>query len=482
MKASPPFLASLLGAGLILAAAAPPAAAADRARPEAGPVVPFIPPTAVRFSIAGLPVHVVERHSLPVVTLLLLVRAGASQDPRGREGVAAATARMVAEGAAGRNALEFDDALTFLGARLDTSSSWDGSWASLFVPSARIEPALALLADVAFRPDFAEAEWKRVQAETLASLLQARTSPGAVAAAGLLKAVFGDTRYGTPAGGTAVSVGTITREDLVSFHRQYWCRGNAALVVVGDVTLAALKPILEKALRDRVPEVGLPAMPPAPRPLERQVLWLVDRPDAAQSAIRVGGVAGDRLAPDRVEIAVTNTLLGGSFTSRLNDNLREKKGYTYGAGSRFDARRSGGLFVAASDVQTDVTAAAVTEFLKELVRIRTKPTEEEAARARSYLALGFAADWETTAQIASRIGETVLYGLPDDEWRTWVSKVLAVGPQEIESAARRRIDPATSAIVVVGDRRKIEVPLGRLGIGEWKILSVEDVMGPAPRR
>ena len=180
-------------------------------------------------------------------------------------------------------------------------------------------------------------------------------------------------------------------------------------------------------------------------------------------------------------IAVVNTLLGGSFTSRLMDNLREKKGYTYGAYSRFDLRRSGGLFMAYSEVQTDVTAPAVKEFVKELTAIRSRPTDGEAARARSYLALSFASEWEAAEQVADKLAEAWVCSLPEGAWSGFAPKALAVTAADMEGTAKKRIDPATSAIVVVGDRKKVEGPLKALGLGEWKLLSVDDVMGPAPK-
>jgi zinc protease len=175
-----------------------------------------------------------------------------------------------------------------------------------------------------------------------------------------------------------------------------------------------------------------------------------------------------------------NTLLGGSFTSRLNDNLREQHGYTYGAGSGFIFGRSSGVFLAGSDVQADATAPALGEFLKELERIRVPPTDDEAERARNYLALGYAEDFETTRQIAAQIVEQVVYELPEDVFNTFVPKVLAVDANEMSRVAKAHIDPLNLAIVVVGDRAKVEQPLRDLGLGSVKVMSIEDVMGPAP--
>jgi zinc protease len=176
-----------------------------------------------------------------------------------------------------------------------------------------------------------------------------------------------------------------------------------------------------------------------------------------------------------------NTLLGGSFTSRLNDNLREQHGYAYGAASRFERYRAGGLFVALSDVQTDKTAPAVTEFLKELTRILTPATQEEVERARNYAALGYAGDFETTTQVARHMADGVVYGLPEGFFEDFVPKALATDGAGLAAAARSAVDPALMALVVVGDRAKVEAPLRALGLGTLRTLSVEDVMGPAPK-
>jgi zinc protease len=209
-------------------------------------------------------------------------------------------------------------------------------------------------------------------------------------------------------------------------------------------------------------------------------VWLVDKPGAAQSAIRVGAVGPSWSAPGYAAAEVMNTLLGGSFTSRLNDNLREQHGYSYGAASRLLRYRTGGLFVAFSDVQTDKTAPAVTEFVKELARIRTPATAEEVERARSYAALGYASDFETTTQVARRVADRVVYDLPEGFFEEFVPKALATDGAGLAAAARSAVDPARMALVVVGDRKSVEGPLRALGLGTVRTLTVDDVMGPAP--
>jgi zinc protease len=209
-------------------------------------------------------------------------------------------------------------------------------------------------------------------------------------------------------------------------------------------------------------------------------IWLVDKPGAAQSSIRIGRVGPSRLTPDYHALEVMNTLLGGSFTSRLNDNLREKHGYAYGASSRFDYRRSAGVFTAAADVQTKSTGEAMTEFLKELENIKAPPTSKEVERARNFLGLRFAERFETSRQIAERLASLVVYGLPADTYNVFVPKVLSITGEEMVRMARAQVDTSNMVFVVVGDRATVEGPLRALKLGELEVLSVDGVMGPAP--
>ena len=470
---------------LTMALVMPPAASAppDRTGPPApGPVRPLRFPPVTRLALGnGLEVRLVPAHAVPVVTALLVVKSGGASDPAGQEGIAATTASMLDEGAGGRDALALEDELSFLGASLSTGASWDASTVALSVPSARLATALPLMADVALRPDFPPKELERLRKESLTSLLLARSDPGRIAQRALAKAVFGDAhRYGRPLGGDAPQIAAFTVEPLRAFHRTHYRPGNASLIVVGDVTQDAVVPLLERTFGAWPAGGSTPPPVAAPPQLKGRTIWLVDKPKAEQSALRIGRVGPPRTAPDHAAVELMNTLLGGSFTSRLNDNLREKKGYTYGAYSRFDFRRSAGVFAAAADVQTRVTAEALGEMLKELRAITAPPRADEADRARSYLALSFPREFETTGDIASRVAEQVVFGLPDDAWDAFVPKVLATDPSAMAKAATRTVDAGRSAIVVVGDRAVVETPLRALAAGPLRILTVDDVFGPAP--
>jgi zinc protease len=480
------FVRTLSLAVAMAATAATAWAQADRSHPpEPGPPRPLELPAFERHSLSnGLPVVLVSMREVPVVEVVLVVRAGATADPAGREGLANMTAEMLDEGASGRDALALADAVDFLGATLETGADWDASTVSLRVPVSRLGEALPLMADVALRPDFPEKELARLRKEALTDLLQARDVPGRIASRALAEAVFGKAhRYGRPEAGDAASISGFSVADLSAFHKERYTPGAATLVVVGDVTAASVLPLLEKAFAAWPrPAAAAPAPAvPAPPQLKGRTVWLVDKPGAVQSSIRFGRVGTSWADPQYAATEVMNTLLGGSFTSRLNDNLREQHGYTYGARSAFVRYRTAGLFVALADVQTDKTAPALTEFVNELARIRTPATPEEAERARRYAALRYPEQFETTAQVARRVVEKVVYDLPDGFFEQFVPKALSVDAAAIRKAAEAEVDSRKIAIVVVGDRSKVEAPLRALNLGPVRDLTVDDVMGPAPK-
>jgi zinc protease len=469
--------------GLFLLAPAVLGAPADRSKPPAsGPVKPLKLPPAQRFTLGnGLPVFLVESHEVPVASIVLVIRTGAASDPLTKPGLASFTADMLDEGAAGKDSLALDDAISFLGADLSTGSSWDASSVSLHVPVARLDKALTLMADVALRPDFPEKELKRLKKEALTALLQARSEARQIASRAFSKALFGENqRYGLPAGGTARSIAALTAEDLRAFYKAQYQPGNAALIAVGDVQPATILPLLEKAFGSWTAGGATPPPLPVPPHVKGRTILLVDKPGAAQSVLRAGRVGPDRRTPDYADLEVMNTLLGASYTSRLNDNLREQHGYSYGASSRFDYRRSAGVFLAAADVQTKVTGEAMSEFMKELERIKTPATAVEVERARNFLALRFPEQFETTGQIASKLAAQFVYGLPADTWDSFVPKALGVSATALQKAAASQVDTKNMVFVVVGDRSIVEKPLRALNLGEIKVLSVEDVMGPPP--
>jgi len=428
----------------------------------------------------GVPVWLIEAHAVPLVQVNLLIKAGADDDPSGKFGVASLTAAMLDEGAGTRTALQISDDTEFLGADLSTASSFDASAVRLNVPVSRLKNGLALMADVALRPTFPADELNRVRQERLTQLLQAKDDPAAVAPLAFARTVFGPMhRYGTAAMGTESTLKAFTVADLKAFHAAMYQPANATLIVVGDVKAADTIAQLETQFgqwKSAAPVAPRRPVPAAPQPTEAQIT-IVDIPGAAQSQIRIGGVGVARSTPDYFTLEVLNTILGGSFTSRLNQNLREEHQYAYGAGSRFDMRLSPGPFFATAGVQTDKTSEALKEFFNELNGI-SKPVEaEELTKAKNYIALSFPGQFETLGDLASHIEELVVYSLPETYFAEYVRNIQAIASAPVQKAAATYIQPKRFAVVVVGDRKTIEPGIRALNLAPVRVLSVDEGIG-----
>lgn len=452
----------------------------DRSTPPApGPPTALKLPQIQKLSLSnGLPVWLVEQHEVPVAQVNLIVESGSAADPAGKYGVASFTAAMLDEGAGTRSALELAEAVEFLGAQLTTTSSFDQSGVRLSVPVAKLGDALGLMADVSLRPTFPAPEVERLRKERVTQLLQARDDPASLAALAFPRVVFGPAhRYGTPEIGSEAVIKTLTRDDLLAFYRASYRPSNATLLVVGDVTARAAAPLLERAFggwKDTGEKPTATAAGPPPPVTERRV-YIVDKPGAAQSQIRIGAVGAARSTPERATLDVLNTILGGSFTSRLNTNLREQHGYAYGAFSRFDMRRAPGPFYAYAGVQTDKTAEALTEFFKELERIRQAVPADELEKAKNYVALGFPAEFEATGDLARKLEELVVYDLPEDTFSTYIDRVRAVTADDVQKAAARYVQPDKFAVVIVGDRAAIEPAVRALNLGPVTVVPADEL-------
>jgi predicted Zn-dependent peptidase len=456
--------------------------APDRSHPPApGPAAPLHLPTIHKSTLSnGLPLWIVEMHKVPVAQANLVIFSGTADDPAGKFGVASMTTAMLEEGAGSRSALEIADAVDYLGADLASGSGVDASTVRLHVPVARLKDAVPIMADVVLRPTFPKEELDRLRQERLTSLLQARDNPATVAPLVFSRELYGPThRFGTMTGGTAATIKAFTPEDLRAFYARTFQPANATLLVVGDVTGSAVTPMVEAAFGQwKVPGGEPPrATLPAVQGPAKRVVYLVDKPGAAQSQIRIGTIGVARSTPDFFPIQVLNTILGGSFSSRLNMNLREQHGYAYGASSAFDMRLSPGPFFAAAGVQTDKTAASLTEFFKELNGILQPVPADELARAKNYIALRYPGAFETTSDISRRLEDMVVYHLPDDYYAKYVQNIQAVSDADVQRVARKYINPDRLIVVVVGDLKTIEAPVRALNLGDIKIVSADDVFG-----
>lgn len=456
----------LLVLGAAVATAAP--AGPDRTKPPTlAPLPPLrLPAVQVQTLPNGLQLAVVEMHKVPVVDVGLLVRAGAACDPQDMPGLATFTANMLDEGAGGRSALDIAEQVDYLGASLGTGAGLETATLWLHATKARLPEALDLLADVALRPAFADSEIVRQRELRKNALLQLRDQPTQIAPVAFNAIVYGGHPYGHPTLGDDTSTAALDRERVVRFYETYYRPGNTRLLVAGDVTPAEARALIE-ARFGAWAKGDVPAPPVADPPVAApRAFYLVDKPEAAQSVIRIGHVGVPRSTPDYYALRVMNTILGGSFTSRLNQNLRETHGYTYGAGSGFSMQRLAGPFSAGASVQSAKTDSALIEFFRELRRLRDEPVPAaELAKAKAYVTLGLPAEFETTRGAANQFADLLNNDLPLDTYNSFIPKVEAVTAADVQRVARRYIRPDEFAVVVVGDRAKIEAPIQALREG-----------------
>ena len=473
------FAIATLMAAVPAACTAPPAArteAVDVTKPPelAPPPAVKLPPIVSRTLDNGLSIMIVEQHELPVADFILLVRTGGEADPSNLGGLASLTADMLDEGTTTRDALAIADQGAFLGVDVGTGSGWDASMVSLHTTTAQMDSALALFADVALHPSFPDADLARVRKDRLTSLLQLRDRGPAIADRVFARVVFGDDNpYGHALTGTEASVAAIGRADVRRFHDSFYRPNNATLIVVGDVepddVERRARALFGSWQRGEIPSTSYGPAPAA----GARTIYLVDKPDAAQSSFRIGGVGVARATPDYFAIEVLNTILGGSFSSRLNQNLRETHGYTYGARSGFSMRREAGPFTAQAEVVAAKTDSALLQFLAELRAIRDTVPEAELTRAKRLLELQLPGDFETTGSIASQLIPVVLYNLPLDFYNQYVGRIEGVDQAAVQRVAQREIEPDSVAVVIVGDSKNVEPGLKALGVAPVRRLTLE---------
>ncbi len=476
------FCAGALGV-LLLSTSGLEAQAPDRSRPpDLGPPPALNLPSIERFELSnGLQVMYMPKRSVPLVQINIIVMAGQANDPEARPGLASMTATMLDEGAGELDALELSEAIDFLGASIRVGSGEHTTSVALHTPLYMLDDALPLLADIVLRPQFPAEELDRQRRQRLTQMVQARDEPRAIAQVIYDRTLFGDAHpYGIPFLGTAESLTEMSVDDLREFHRTFFVPNNAVVIVVGDVSREVITERLEAVFGGWRPgSVPTRTFPDVQQVGRREVI-LVDKPGAAQSEIRIGRIGVDRKAEDYYALTVMNTILGGSFASRINQNLREDKGYTYGARSSFAFNLLPGAFTMSAAVQTAVTDSALVEFFKELNAILEDVTEDEMTRARNFVALRFPSRFQAVSAIAGQLGQLYIHDLQDGYFDEYVQQILAVTRDDVLRVAREYIDPERVAVIVVGDREQIEAGMQALNLGPMQILTVEDVLGPPP--
>ena len=464
-----------LAAAALLALTAAPLAAQRTPRPAGYPTTAPVPgpvgtlrtPSPERRVLPnGLEVLYLRDAELPLVSAVLLTRGGSSDEPAGSPGLAAFTASMLDEGAAGKTSLQISDEIDFLGANLFTSAGSDAAQTTLIVLKKNLPRALQLMGDIVIRPDFPEAEVARLREERLTNLRRSVDQPTTIAANAFGALVYGETHpYGRFA--TMEATQRTDRAAMAAFHRTFYQPRGATLLLAGDVNPAEVHPLVERVFGGWTGSGSVPAatVPQPPQPQARTI-YLIDKPGAPQSQVRIGHPSVARNNPDYFPLIVMNTILGGQFGSRLNLNLRETHGYTYGIGSGLGMRRSAGAFSTGAGIVTAKTDSALVEIFKEIERMRTEPVgTDELERAKRGLANSLPAQLETAPNLAFQLADLVTNGVGTDFYSTYVSRIMAVTAADVQRVARQYLHPDRAVVVVVGDKATIEAGVRATNLG-----------------
>ncbi len=462
----------------------PELAAADSGADRSKPPKPGPPPRAKfpeleRATLSnGLKIVLAQRRAIPQVRFDLLLDAGFASDQFALPGTASLAMTMLDEGTQKLSALQISDRLAELGANLGTGSRLDVSSVSLEALRERLDPTLALYADIILHPAFRTADLERLRRQRLAQIRREKTDPIGMVLRVMPGLLYGTHHaYGNPwtGSGTEESAGKITRDDLVRFHRTWFKPNHATLIVVGATTMAEIRPKLERLFAGWTPgEIPQKNIAKVDQP-RSPIVYVLDRPGALQTVIIAGNIAPSRSAPNEPAIETMNGVLGSDFGSRLNMNLREDKHWAYGAYSQLPDARGPRLFFAYAPVQTDKTAAAMLEIQKELQGIvsGTPITPDELTRAQASLTLTMPGGLETMGALAGAIADIVTFGLDDRYYDTFADRVRAQSLDSLSVAASETIKPERLVWVVVGDRSKIEPDIRRLNLGEVRLIDAD---------
>jgi len=463
---------------LLLTAAPSAQQSLDRKKvPAAGKTPELRVPAWTKTTLAnGAELLVSEKHDLPLIAFSMTLLGGADQfEPAGKQSVASLTAALLSEGTKTRDAEALSNALQLLGTSITASVAGESGSISFRSTAAKFPATLDILADILVNPTFPENGLERLKGQRLVQLTQARAQPGAIANRVFPRIVYGNAHpYGRVV--TEDTLKGVTRADIVAFHKAYYQPGRALVTVVGDTTTAAVKPIIEKALAawtrgGEKPSFTFPAVA-EPR---ATTIFLVDKPGAAQSTFAIGRPGPPRNTPDFFALQVMNTMLGGMFQSRLNANIREEKGYSYGVTSNFGYGKGPGPFRTGGDIVTEKSDAALVEFMKELKGILgARPiTDDELSVAKDALIQRLPGTFASVSTINGALTTLWVQNLPDDYYQQYAKRIAAVTRDDVLRVAKQYVTVDKLAIVIVGDRKVIEAPLKATGIAPIVMYDIE---------
>ena len=451
----------------------------SRNLPKPGPDPKFTLPAVEKQKLSnGLEVWLVRQTELPIVSMNMVFKTGGTADPSGKAGLATFTSNLLNTGTKTRSAIDISNQLADIGASVNPGSGWDSATVSMQTLTKHLDKALDIYSDVIVNPTFPDKEFETFRRRALVGLQQRKDNANAIASVAYNALLYGKNHpYGNSPGGDETSVKSFKQSEIENFYQTYYRPNNGVLIVSGDTTMSILKPKLEKAFADwkqaDVPMTNLPEISAFDKP----GIYLIDKPGAAQSVIMIGQVGVPRDNPDYYALQVMNSILGGSGSARLFMNLREDKGYTYGAYSSFAFRRGAGPFTASAGVQTAVTKESVIEFIKELKGIRgdIPVSQTEFNNNKQNLIRSFPGGFETNGQITGQFSSLVTYGLPDNFFAEYIRNINGVTMADVNRVANKYLTPDKMAILVVGDKALIEPKLREIEV--WgstiKYLDVE---------
>lgn len=443
-------------------------------RPLAARPVKF-PPYELRKLANGLQVVIVSHHEQPAVSVRMIVRAGAAQDPRDKLGLAMLTAAILDQGAGRRTAADLADAIDFAGGILGTGAGTDLSYVNAIVMKDSLPLALELIADVARRPTFAPEEIDRQRQQALSGMKVALEDPDNVAGQVIDRLIYGFHPYGLPGNGTPDTLASLTRQDFVDFHKQYYVPNNALLAIVGDVGVEDALAGVEKTFGDWQPGAAATAKPTDPPPPTRRVI-VIDKKDAVQTEIRVGQIGIARKHDDYVALDQTVKILGGEGANRLQQVLRTQKSLTYGASADLETYKTTGAIVAETDTRSTATAEALRVVVDEISRLqRERVYAAELEGAQAYMVGHLPLTVETPDAIATQVLNQLFYELPLEELQTYRERVLRVTPDEIQRIAKAYFHPDRLAVVLVGNADAFVKDLAGAGFPQYERIPIEQV-------